>query len=153
MTVVIPLSKGQQALVDDEDAHLAEYAWRLNNNGYAQRHVKIDGAWTGFSLLHREIMGLVKGDPRQVDHINGNPLDNRRENLRLCTQAENTQNRAYGYGKSKYRGVTWSEKDQRWSARVMIRGQRHFLGLYDTDVEAGAVAAEFRATHMPFAVN
>jgi hypothetical protein len=43
--------------------------------------------------MHRDILGLLRDDPRVVDHIDGNPLNNCRANLRICTQAENTMNR------------------------------------------------------------
>lgn len=94
MTALIPLRCGdtflEYAIVDECDAHLAEHAWR-RTNGYATR---ICPGNRNPVYMHREILGLAKGDGYMVvDHINRDRLDNRRSNLRLVTVAENCRNR------------------------------------------------------------
>lgn len=85
------------ALVDDEDyAELAKYRWKAKPNGggnhvYAIRTQAIDGK-TVDVRMHREVLGLARSDPRDVDHINHNSLDNRRENLRACSRSVNIKN-------------------------------------------------------------
>jgi hypothetical protein len=101
--------------------------------------------------LAREIMDAVKGIV--VDHINGDPLDNRRSNLRLITQGENVMNQHTTYGKSKYRGVCWHKRWNLWQAQVTIRGEKHYLGYFKDEDEAGRVAAEFRREHMPLSTT
>lgn len=90
---IIPLSKGKEAIVDDEDyAWISEKNWHANPVGrnkeyfYAYRNAYHRSPMA----MHRDIMGDPKG--MIVDHINGNTLDNRRANLRLCTKSENKRN-------------------------------------------------------------
>lgn len=126
------------ALIDDEDAHLAAFAWRCHGS-YAARS-------PGTVLLHREVLGLVPGDGLQGDHINGDKLDCRRTNLRVGTQALNGQNILRT---SRYRGVTFEAG--RWRARATLGGRNKHLGRFNTEQEAAVAAAAFRAQHMPFA--
>lgn len=85
--------------------------------------------------MHRLITGAGAG--QQVDHINGNKLDNRRSNLRLCTQSENMRNRgATALNTSGFKGVHWSANDRKWRAGIKVEGKRIFLGLYLSKEEA-----------------
>ncbi|SRR6266487_4017407 len=94
--IVIPITKGQYAVVDPEDADLANIKWSLSRNRYAMRRPRIDGKRPGI-LMHRVILERKLGRPilakMVVDHINGNGLDNRRANLREATYAQNAFNR------------------------------------------------------------
>jgi len=73
----------------------------------------------------------------QVDHINGNPLDNRRENLRICTRAQNTCNRkAVVNSKSGYKGVTKKNSSRKWIPEIRKDGKKLYLGSYNTPEEA-----------------
>lgn len=106
------------------------------------------------TLLHRFIGGLEPGDPREVDHRNGDGLDNRRENLRIRTAQERGQNARKRPGtSSKFRGVHWHQHARMWEAAVQAGGERYHLGYFHSEVQAGRAAAEARARLMPFAVE
>lgn len=139
-------------VLDAEDfAWASKYRWHLSNTGYVGRTKKRKGKKLAFRL-HREILGLRHGDPRQADHINGDPLDNRRCNLRVVTQAQNGQNQvAHRDGRSRYRGVSWHRAAGKWDARVCIGGRRHHLGLFDAEEDAARAADSFRREHLPYA--
>jgi len=78
--------------------------------------------------LHRFIMNLEYGNKQHVDHINGNTLDNRKCNLRLCTQAQNAKNvRRRKTNKSGYKGVSWDNKNKKW--RAVIQNDNVFISL------------------------
>jgi hypothetical protein len=84
-------------------------------------------------LMHRWLMDAPKG--KVVDHINHNEQDNRKSNLRVCYQYENSSNcKKYISNTSGYKGVTWIEKHQKWMAYLMIRQKFKNLG-YFTDIE------------------
>jgi hypothetical protein len=100
--------------------------------------------------MHREILGLEHGDPTEVDHRNGDPLDNRRQNLRVVSRAENAQNVPARGGTSPFRGVTWDKRKGRWMAQAKLGGRQRFIGYFDDDAEAGRAAAEWRRENMPF---
>ena len=142
----IVLTKGAIALVDDDDFEkLIETRWCLNGPyGYNK----------GRGLMHRFILGLQKRDP-QVDHINGNKLDNRKSNLRLCNNAENQMNHNSTGGKSKYRGVIWGGKHpgmkkRPWISRIKLPGQpRVFLGSFSTEIDAAKSYNEYALKHCP----
>lgn len=152
--LAIPLRRrgGQQidgfALVDHADRHLAAHRWSRTAAGYARR--RVDGRTV---LMHREVMGMTRGDELTVDHINRDRLDNRRANLRLATQAENAQNQGSRGGSSQHRGVSLCRRSGRWVAHTSLGGTYRFLGRFDTEQEAADVAAAFRAEHMPFAID
>jgi len=129
------------ALVDDEDAHvLGTWRWQLGN-GYVSRQCKKRGR----VYLHREILGLRKGDGRIVDHIDRNPLDNRQCNLRLVTHAENIQNRHDGsWALSGVRGVSWEKRRQKWRVHVTHNGRYVYGGQFADLDEAANRARELR---------
>ncbi len=88
--------------------------------------------------MHAVIVGTPKG--MQTDHINGNGLDNRRENLRVVTHRKNAQNR-HTPKSSKYPGVTWHKSARKWQAQIRVAGKKHHLGLYEDEETAGIVYA------------
>lgn len=138
------------ALVDPADlAFVNQWTWRDFGQGYVGRIQSIDGKRTRI-LLHRVLLGPVpKGF--EVDHINGNRRDNRRGNLRIATRAENAQNIfRRGEFTSRFRGVNWDAEKQKWRARVHINYRSHFIGLFESEEEAGAAASAFRSNHLEF---
>jgi len=133
-------------LVDAADFEwLSAWRWRLTSRGYAVR-----GEGRRNVYLHRELLGLERGDGLEGDHRNGDPLDNRRENLRVVSHTGNQQNRHYGYGSSTHRGVCWHKARSKWEAHARLAGKRHYLGLFTDEQQAAAAAARFRAEHMPY---
>lgn len=153
MTVSVPLLDrfGRHefvTIVDDCDLHLAiKPALRQNRPGEHYVCVMHNGKRI---LLHRLIMGLEPGDPRIVDHIDRDPLNNTRANLQIVTHALNAQNQgARKASTSKFRGVCWDRTRQRWYAQVTLNGRNHNLGRFGSEIEAARAAAEFRRLHMP----
>ena len=131
---------------------LSQFRWHFDSAGYARRNVW-DGSKNGTVRMHRQVLGLGPGhiDKRQTDHINRDRTDNRRENLRVATNAENGQNLpARKGGTSRYRGVSWYQNNQKWVAKVHVGGRNYSLGCFDDEDEAGRAAADFRREHMPF---
>jgi len=131
----IPLTQGQVALVDTEDYDwLNQWKWHINGSGYAQRR---SGPF--LISMHREIMGLKRGDPRQVDHKNGERLDDRRTNLRITDQTGNTRNRKMPcVNKCGYKGAFFHKNKNRWKAQIKINGKGIYLGTFHTPEEAHA---------------
>lgn len=102
-------------------------------------------------LLHRQLLGLRAGDGLECDHINRDRLDNRRENLRAVTHAQNMQNRGPDRNaRSPYRGVYFASHCGRWAAEVRLNRHKHWFGYHDTQEAAAAAAAAGRAILMPF---
>jgi hypothetical protein len=145
---VVVLAGGEVALIDADDAALATgRLWHLSAYGYAQcRQV---------GPLHRLILPTAPG--LQVDHINGNRLDNRRLNLRPATSSQNHANQRKRAGTtSTFKGVSWCRRTRRWVAQVMVDGRQQFIGRFDTEVEAAraydaraeALFGEFAATNL-----
>jgi hypothetical protein len=96
-------------------------------------------------LLHRFILDLKPGDPRETDHIDGNGLHNCRSNLRVVTHGENAQNRLDVGGTSRFRGVSWHKRRKKWQAHIQVDGRLKHLGYFISEEDAGRVAAQARA--------
>jgi len=130
----IPLSKGRYALVDLDDARrLGKYSWYYGFRGYAMRSKKMPSGTRKTVSMHREILGAK--DHEEVDHINGDRLDNRRSNLRVLGRSANLHNRG-AYGPSGLKGVSWDKRKQKWRAEIGKNGKRAWLGYHNTKAEA-----------------
>lgn len=156
MTKQIPLNKGMFATVDDEDYdRLAIYKWHVaSTHGvlYAARAFRLSAIKTEAVLMHREILGLTKGDGKQCDHKDRNGLNNCRANLRICTIADNNRNRT-SKNKTGYRGVYYSERHHKYRARIRTKIQSYHLGYFDTsELAARAVDAKTRELYGEFYV-
>jgi len=130
----IPLSRGLETIVDDHDYDwLMQWKWCAQTDRYPyamRKGRKAEGdRYNKNILMHREIM--QPGPGLQVDHINGNVLDNRRENLRECTPLQNRQHVTTSRSGSKYKGVR-QDTFGNWNARI---GTDH-IGYYATEEEA-----------------
>lgn len=131
----IPLTQGLFAIVDDVDYELLnQWKWYAHKNGrvfYATRHI----SKTKSLKMHQEIIGETPGFV--CDHINGDGLDNRRDNLRTVTNRQNLQNR-HVESSSKYPGVHWHKAIRRWQAQITINGYRKYLGVFISEEDAYA---------------
>lgn len=157
---LIRLTKGHEAMVDDEDYDLVSaYRWNSKKHGntvYAQRGFWLSAEKRVTTLrMARVICGLGLGDPRVVDHIDGNGLNNQRSNLRICRS--NTDNiraqriRTTSGKSSQYRGVTHRKHTAKsgrklWAAQISIQGKMRQIGRFLTETDAALaynrVAAE-----------
>jgi hypothetical protein len=150
MSVEIPLTQGKVALIDAEDAaRVLQYRWHVAQrppNCYAATSTERRRGHRAI-YLHRLIVNAKLGE--HVDHINGNGLDCRRENLRICTNAENRRNMRISRGESQYKGVARSHKNgsRYWEAYIWKDNKKINLGWYHTEEEAAraynAVALTF----------
>jgi hypothetical protein len=130
----IKLSKGAIAIVDDEDyGVLSKHKWSLSENPSAHRVRKYAVRMSGgkFIKMHRLLMNPPHGFV--VDHINGNGLDNRRCNLRVCSQRENSSN-SENKRNGPYRGI--GRMRNSWQAFIGINYKKVHLGTFKTPEEA-----------------
>lgn len=139
-TTIIPLTKGYECVIDTASLPLVgNWNWSVygKRNIYAGRGVWVDGKCSP-QFMHRELMGNPDGF--QVDHINGDTLDNRISNLRLVTGAENAINRKKNKNNSSgHKGVSWNKRLTKWQAQIRFDGERIHLGFYH-DLEEAADA-------------
>jgi len=131
---------GKFALVDDEDYELVnKYRWTLHSRGYITVNINKNRVY-----MHRIIMNPKTGDV--VDHINHDKLDNRKCNLRICTQSQNIMNsRKHKTGASEYKGVCFYKG--KWTARIVQLRKTFYLGYFPTEAQA-AHAYNLKATEL-----
>lgn len=140
-TISIPLNKGYVTVIDEADRDLLAFHWNVTSGEkydcyYAQAYVRGKNR-----LLHRLILARMIGRPLRrneyADHIDRNGLNNRRDNLRLATNAENLRNRPrQRNNKSGYKGVCFDKRVGRWRADIGVDGRSIKVGRYDTAEEA-----------------
>jgi hypothetical protein len=131
----IRLTKGAVAIVDDDDYEwLSKNKWYRAGRGYAGRTTKE----VHNVLMHREIMMRHSPPPNdgnqyEVDHINRNKLDNRKENLRWVTHRQNMHNTdSHESSTSLYKGVFWFARARKWVASIRSNGKQKYLGTFDS---------------------
>ena len=124
---IIELTQGRSTVVDDEDYEfLSQWKWQVTTKGYVYRMFKVNGKNKAIPL-HRLLLKPPKH--LQVDHINGDKLDNRKENLRAVNQFQNMANRPkLGQSSSIYLGV--SKVGDKWAAFVEHNRRTVHLGLF-----------------------
>lgn len=135
----IPLTQGKVAIIDDADWHVvAAHKWcnvksRTVDRSYAATKLNGKRVWmhcllTGYSM---------------TDHRDGDGLNNRRYNLRPCTNAQNCRNRRKpSGGTSRFKGVCWNRQKDKWTAQIRMDKRTRHLGTFSTEEEA---AAAYRA--------
>jgi len=148
----IDVYNGYSALVDDADfPHLSQKRWHLA--GHRGTMYVTTSAWVGGKCVSVPMHTLIASAPlgMVVDHVNGNRLDNRRSNLRICTRTENLWNRhAAPRGVSRFSGVTY--EGNRWRARISRENHRINIGVFAREVDAAiAYDAKCRALRGEFA--
>jgi len=131
--IIIPTKLGDIILDEEDLLSVSPFKWNAAKRGrlayayaYIGNHVQI---W-----MHRVLTNAPKG--MVVDHINGNGLDNRRSNLRVC---EHRQNIAFGRsftGLSRFKGVTWDKNRSKWIAQIKINYKHKMLGRFDNEEDA-----------------
>ena len=136
----ILLTQGYATIVDDEDYEmLSQYKWHVTNgnNKYAATAKFVNGKIVRISM-HRLVMGIIKS-PRsvEVDHIDGNGLNNKRSNLRICERKHNARN-TRTHNKSGYRGINIiRDKWGVWyAANISVDKKRIYLGCFDNPLTA-----------------
>jgi hypothetical protein len=130
----IQLTHGCIALVDDCDFELvSRYKWYAiqheNNRWYAGTQSES----VPFHM-HRLILGFPNG--MDIDHKNGDGLDNRRENLRPATRSQNNANQQITPHTSKYKGVCWDKNREKWFAKLKTNHKTNNLGRFDNEEDA-----------------
>lgn len=143
--MIVELTKGQFTLIDDIDSDLAIYScnakYDKDRDKYIAR-ISIDG---NKAYLHRIILGRILGvsltSTQEVDHVDGDTLNNRRSNLRLATHSQNNVNKGVSpLNKLGIKGVR--KQGNKFRARIKVKGKEINLGSYDTADEAYEAFAE-----------
>lgn len=134
--MAIPLTQGLYALVDGEDyERLSRYKWyaaKSRNTYYARRSENTKGRTID---MHQEILIIPKG--MQTDHRNHYGLDNRKQNLRICTNAQNQHNKLpQSGGSSQYKGVNWEKVVQKWHSCIWNKNKNINLGYFNSEMKA-----------------
>ncbi len=148
--MLIPLTQGKFAIIDDEDFELVKgYKWsasKASHTFYAITGIyKPDGTKTTIAM-HRLLLDLKKGE--SCDHINHDGLDNRRCNIRKVSNQQNGMNRLKNKGCScMFKGVCYYKQTKKWKAQIMIDGNPTHLGYFNTSLE-GAFAYDKKAKEL-----
>lgn len=137
----IPLTRGYVAIVDAGDFdRISAYKWCVTEQPakyrtpYAMRKDRVGDKYISV-YMHRRVMGDPVG--MHVDHINGDGLDNRRANLRLCTHAQNQMNKNKEVScVSRFKGVNFYKKTNKWTAKIKHDGKWVWLGYHFTQEDA-----------------
>lgn len=135
----IELSRGQVTVVDDADyVWLSPLAWFASptlTQWYARTNVRLDSGRATTRTMHRMILEPTKG--LQIDHIDGDGLNNTRSNLRLVTQSQNLQNmRVVRKHTSRYKGVYQPKGETKWFVAIRTGGRQIYLGRFAIEEEA-----------------
>jgi len=153
----IQLTQGKVAFVDNEDFEVLSavkwFAYSHRRTFYARRNRhQPDGKWIA-EHMHRTILENKMGRPiakgMECDHINGDGLDNRRENLREVTGGQNMRNcrRHSASPSSQYLGVTWDKSREKWLARIQVNGKPVHLGYHATELAAAQAREAYVLAH------
>jgi len=131
---VIPVSRNLLALLDDEDYELiSKWKWSAlpgKNTFYARRLVAVRGTGKRKNILMHRLVTNV-GDDKEVDHRDGNGLNNQKSNLRICNPSQNSQNcQRYKNNTSGVKGVSFRKDRGVWVAEITCSGKKYYLGYF-----------------------
>lgn len=123
--------KGLSAIVDNfTDEKILRISWFLTKSGYAN-------GWYKDRLVYLHCLIKPHPEGKVTDHINGNKLDCRGENLRVCTRHQNNFNKFKRIGRtSKYKGVYWQDLISKWRARIQFNYKMYHIGVFKNEIEA-----------------
>lgn len=133
----ILISKNQITMVDDEDyIYLNKYKWCFSSQGYVVRNSSRKLGKQKTIRMHRLLLNVT--DPKiMVDHIDGNPLNNQKSNLRNCTPSQNQANKKKTRKNSSgYKGVYWVKSRKSWVAHIEVNGRCIYAGCGKTAKDA-----------------
>lgn len=144
----IPLTQGQFAIVDEEDYdRINSRKWCAAWHESTKSFYAVSGRGRGNQRqlrMHREVVNAPYG--MLVDHINHDTIDNRKANLRLCTNSQNLANRGISVvNSSGFKGVSWHKQKSKWRATLYINNKETHVGYYNTPLEA-AIAYDIAAS-------
>lgn len=144
---VVDLTKGKTTIIGSSDIWAASFNWyakKARTTWYACRRAVVDGRSRQLHL-HREIMAHsgINAFSRDVDHADGDGLNNLRSNLRIATESQNSYNRRRrSDNTSGFKGVYWRKTKQKWCSTITVDKRRRFLGYFDS---AGQAAQAYRS--------
>lgn len=147
--MIFRFPSGHSLIIDDEDSHLLNIKWHLVRHKKSGEKLYVQSALKGRTVkIHRLILGLNNKDKNVVDHRNGNTLDNRKQNLRICTTAQNAWNQSLRSNNvSGYKGVSYVKRKKRYCATIGFNGQNIWLGFHNSK-EMAAVAYDNKAKEL-----
>lgn len=144
-------SKGDEVLLDDKDFDYliveCKYCYYVQRNKkrkimHVHRYIPAllsDTKKQKKQLIHWDVNGHPEGG-MVIDHIDGNPLNNQKNNLRICSIRENSQNLRHKTAtrnySSKFVGVTWNKRDEKWKVQIRINGKIKHLGYFLNEEDA-----------------
>lgn len=136
MKTIQLITPGMVAFVDDEDFEsVSGFRWYVKPDRYTKyAYTKTKGGILSRKTIYMHRLIVGESD-LQVDHIDGNGLNNTRSNLRLCTNSQNNANRMHTRGASQYKGVT-SLRGKKWQASIKSNSVRVYLGTFDNEIDA-----------------
>lgn len=136
----IPLTQGKYAIVDGADYEfLMQWKWHIKDDKSGRLYAAAYLGGGRKNVKRGSMHGFIMQSPenKYIDHINGDGLDNRRCNLRFCTNTENQRNSIKRkITTSKYKGVCWSKVSEKWYSSITINYKQINLGFYDSESEA-----------------
>ncbi len=125
----IPLTQGMVCIVDAEDVPMLS-----DRNWSVRTHRGKSYAVSSTAIMHRLLTNAPEG--LEVDHINGDTLDNRKSNIRVCNHKENMRNTVSRGGTSSYKGVSWDQETNKWKVQIANYGKKIYGGVWKCEVSA-----------------
>ena len=147
--LILPCGSTVRFDIEDYDI-VSKFAWYKSPQGYVIAKTKGKRHDRRCITMHGVVM--MRPDGVIIDHINRDRTDNRKNNLRYCSHSQNNMNAGKkkarnGLPQSKYRGVSWSSRINKWQVVVRIDGKLKHLGSYVSELDAAAVASPYFKTH------
>ena len=150
----INLTKEKYSLISDIDFkkinHYKWYAHWGGNTFYAVRNFRMKNGKRKMIMMHRVIMKPPSN--KEIDHIDGDGLNNQRNNLRICSHKQNLRNQGIPKNNtSGFKGVVWDKRDRRWRAQIRVNYKNIRLGSFKSKIEAHKeVVKAYKKYHKEF---